>query len=76
MIFPRHLDRAFEGFRAGVREEDGVGESRLDETAGELFLTGNAVDVRGMPDLPGLLGKRLDEMGMGMASFSSVTGVL
>lgn len=36
MVFPRHLDRALERLGARIAEgEDGVGEGRLDQLAGQ-----------------------------------------
>ena len=67
VILTRHLDRAFERFSAGVREEHRVGEGRVDQLFGELFLTGDAVDVRQVPDFMRLFGQSGDQIGVAVA---------
>ena len=67
LIFARHLDRAFERLGAGIREEHRVGKARLAQPIGQPLAFRNAVQIRDVPDLLGLLGERLDQMRMGMA---------
>src|SRR5690606_34601733 len=49
-----------------VAEENLVGERRGDELLGELFLAGNAVEIRGVPELSCLLGERGGELRVGV----------
>jgi len=67
LIAARDLDRAFDRFDAGIREEDGIGEGRIDEPLRQSFLSGNAVKIGRVPELACLLGQRGNESGMGVA---------
>ncbi len=67
MIAPRRLDGAFERFRAGIGEENLVGETVGDQSLAQSALPGNLVEVRDMPKLAGLLGQRGDQMRMAVA---------
>ena len=51
VIAPRHLDRAFHGFRAGIGEEHIVGEGRLAEPRREPLLPRDPVQIRHVPEL-------------------------
>jgi hypothetical protein len=64
MVFARHLDGAFIGLGAGIREEHLIGEGCLDEALGQPLATRDAHEVRDVPDLLGLLDQRRHEMGM------------
>ena len=67
MIFARHLQRAFDGLGPAVGEEDGVGKGRGGQLLRQFFLTGDAKDVRNVPQFSGLPGQRIDQPGVGMA---------
>jgi hypothetical protein len=67
VVLARHLDRRLDRFRAGIRKERDVGERALDEAPGEALAFRDAVEVRGVPQLAGLRGERLDQMRMGVA---------
>jgi hypothetical protein len=59
--------RALHTLGARIAEESAVGKARLDQTARELFLSRDPVEVRGMPQLGRLLLQRRDQMRMRMA---------
>ena len=65
-IPPRHLEGAFDRFRARIGEEHGVGKAVLHEPLGERLLVRHAVEVGGVPEASGLLFHGLDECGMRM----------
>ena len=57
----RRLDRAFDRLGARIAEEHHVGEGRIRQPLGEAFLSGNAEDVRHVPELARLLGQGGDQ---------------
>jgi len=59
-------DGAFQGLRAGIAEEGEVGEGRRAEPVGEFLGARDAIEVRDVPELLGLLGHRLDQCWMRM----------
>ncbi len=61
MIAPRGLDRALAGLGAGIAEEHLVGEGHRDEPLRQPLLPFDAIEVRRVPQLAGLLGQRRDE---------------
>ena len=67
LVFARHLDRAFDGFGAGVLEEHGVGEAQGAQPVGQPLAFRDAVEIGDVPELLRLLGERLDHVGMRMA---------
>ncbi len=67
LILPRHLDRAFHRFRAGVLEKGGVGEGVFDQAFREPLALGDLVEVRDVPELLGLLGDGFHQRRVGMA---------
>ncbi len=67
VIFPRHLDRAFQRFRTGIGEEHDIREGEFRQALREPLAFRNPVDIRDMPELAGLLGERVHEMRMRMA---------
>ncbi len=67
LVTARHLDRALHRLGARIGEEDGVGESRLDEPLGQPLAAGDAKQVGDVPDLLRLLGERLDQLGVRVA---------
>ena len=67
MIFPRCLDRPFQGLGAEIGEEDAIGEAVGDKPVGEALGLRDLEQVRRMPKLLRLRGQRGDEMGMVVA---------
>ena len=67
MIFPRNLDGAFAGLGARVAEEDAVSEGIGYQTLGQALLVLDAIKVRRVPELVGLLGQGCDELGVAVA---------
>ena len=67
LVLARHLDGGLVGLGARIGEEHDVREGVLDESPGQLLALRDLVEVRGVPELAGLLGQRLDEMRMGVA---------
>jgi hypothetical protein len=67
VILARHLDGALERLGAGVGEEHGIGKRRLDQPAGQPLAFGNAIEVRGVPQLLPLAHQCGHQVGMGMA---------
>ena len=67
LIAARHLDRGFHRLEAGIAEKRASREGSGDQLVGQLFLRGNAEMVGDLPDLVGLIGQRLDQLGMGVA---------
>src|SRR6266567_1657352 len=61
-----HLDGTLDSFGAGIGEEHGVRETRLDQPFCQLFLPGDAIKVRGMPKLAGLLAQGGHQIWVGM----------
>ena len=60
------LDAAFDRLGAGVGEEGVVGEGEVDIALREALLPRHAIHVRCVPELVGLVGKRLDQRGVCM----------
>ena len=50
--FARGLDRAFDRFRAGITEEDEIGESRIDEPARKAFGLRDLIEIGDVPGTP------------------------
>ncbi len=67
VVAPRRLDGAFVRLGARIGEKDAIGEARRDEPVGEPLLARDAEEVRGMPELAGLLGQGRDQGRIGMA---------
>ena len=67
LILARHLDRAFHRLGAGIAEEHHVREARRAQPLGQPLGLGDAVEIGDVPELPGLLGDRLDQMRMRVA---------
>ena len=67
VIAPRQLDGALAGFRARIAEEHLVGERHLAQPLRQPLLSGDAIEVGGVPHLVGLLGQRIDQLGMRVA---------
>ena len=67
VVAARGLDRALDRLRAGVAEEDLVGEGQARQPLGERLLLRHAVEVGDVPELLGLLGQRRDQRRVGMA---------
>jgi hypothetical protein len=67
MIFAGDLDGALAGFGAGIAEEHAVGERELDQPLSETLLVLDPVEVRGMPELIGLLRQGRDKARMSVA---------
>ena len=66
VVAPRRLDRAFHRFGAGIGEEHAIGEGDGAQPLRQPLLAGNAVQIGDVPELLGLGGERLDELGMGV----------
>ena len=66
LVFARHLDRAFHRLGAGIAEEHVVGKARLAQPLCGALALRNLIEIGDVPDLPGLLLERGDELGMGM----------
>ena len=49
VIFARHFDGAFKRFSPGIGEENGVGKTGVDQSAGKPFPVGNPVQIRSVP---------------------------
>ena len=57
-MLARELDRGFVRLRAGVAEEDPVGERRLAQLLGEAYRRLHEVEVAGMPEPARLIDER------------------
>ena len=66
-VLARHLDRALDRLGARVGDEHRVGEGRRDQPLGQRLLVRDAVEVRGVPELPRLRLERRDERRVGVA---------
>ena len=66
VVTPRHLEGAFAGFHPGIAEEHGVGKGVGDQPLGQMLLPRHAVEIRGMPQFPCLLGQRRHQSGIGV----------
>ena len=62
----RNLDRRFICLGAGVAEIDLIKAGQFGQSRGDTFLTGNPIQVRGVPEPTGLVPKRLDKRRMRM----------
>src|SRR5690606_35802981 len=69
LVLSRHLDRALHRLRAGIGEEDDVGEAEPGQAPGKPLLALDAIEVRGMPEGPCLFLQSFDEGRMGMAKY-------
>ena len=67
LVAARHLDRALHRLGAGVGEEHGVGEGRVDEPLGQPLAAGMRNRLEMCQSFFGLLGERLDQMRVRMA---------
>ena len=67
LVLARHLDRQLDRLGPRIVEEHGVGEAVGDQPLGEALLSRDLEQVRDVPEFPGLLGHRLDQMRMAMA---------
>ena len=67
MVLAGHLDGRLVGLGAGIGEEHHVREGVLDQALGQPLALRDPEEVRGVPELGGLLGQGLDQMRMGVA---------
>ena len=67
VVLAHQLEAALHRLNARIGEKDGVGEAVGDEPVCQPLLTGDAEQVRGVPQLAGLLAHRRDELGVGVA---------
>ena len=67
LILARRLDGSFHGLSAGIAEENKVGEACLAQPLGETLGFWNAIEIRDMPHLAGLLTKRRHQVRMSVA---------
>ena len=66
-VLPRHLDRQFGGFGAGIGEKHRVGKGFGDQPVGQRLLVGDLIEVRRMPQQLRLVGQRRHQRRVGMA---------
>jgi hypothetical protein len=67
LVLPHHLDDAFHRLGAGIGEKHLVGEGHRAQPVGQPLALGNPVEIGDVDDALGLLGDRLDHVGMRMA---------
>jgi hypothetical protein len=67
VIFARHLDGGFHRLGAGIRKEDDIRKACRTQPLRELLGLGDAIEVRDVPELLGLIGQGLDQLRMRVA---------
>ena len=67
VVAPHGLDRTLDRLGPGIADEDRVGEGMGDQPVGQPLELGDVEEVRGVPQAPGLLRQRADEVRVGMA---------
>ncbi len=67
MVAARHLEGELAGLRSRIGEEHRVGKSVRHQLGGQHLLPRHPEQVGCVPELAGLVGERLDQLGIGMA---------